>query len=969
MIEIASPRHRSLTAALHLLALHAVAVAAPLYDVLRRNREFFVAYHVTPFDLFLFVALVSVGVPLAGLLLVSIAGLAGWRWLQAAAVGLVALLLATLASQLAARAGLPLAAHVFVVGAAGIAGAVIYARSAIARTFLLYLSPAIVIVPLLLLVHPSMRLFVLPENPMEHRAAAGGSDTPIVLVVFDQLPLSSLMTAAGGIDAMHYPGFAQLASVSTWYRRATTVADLTGWALPPIVTGRFPRPGRLPVAEEHPENLFTFLGRSHRMEVIEPITGLCPSSICEARRESWLSKSAGMLLDSAVVYAYIITPSSMAGALPPLTENWRGFIAAERWQQRWINERDADRREAPNRFLASMERADPQPTVYFLHALLPHEPYMYLASGQRFTDRPRLYGLQANGRWVEDPWPVTQAYATELLQVEYVDRYIARLLQRLRDEGLYDRTLLIVTADHGTSFRPGLTFKGINQVTVRDTAPVPLFVKLPGQRAGAVSDRNVQTIDIMPLVADVLKTPLTWEAQGLSPLRESIAPAEFKTIFHSAATQRLHITPEDLHADGETIRRKIDLLGGEQVGFRTPTIAPRRDLVGRTIELDDVAEETGVRVVVEQSRQYLEVDPNGDLLPAVLHGQVMDEQRRPVSAVLAIAVDGRIETTTKTYDGVPGSHGVWSALIDPRRLRPGRNAIDVFIVRETGLTRAFSTSPPALASIDLLSDEAESAWEVQLAGLHPLEGDARHRFRWTSGAARIEMTLPGDERPRSVRVGLAPIARQSALRVRYNGCVIFDGTAPGGPWYKTLSLDACPESARSPGRARVEIDSPTFSVPGDPRTLGLPFETVRLSAEPWPLLPATTPPRARVRILEPENASRQPLSPGTPVRVEVANLGSVALPSAAEAQTRRPVRLVASWRASAGDEPLAQQAVDLPRILYPGERVQTWVRLDLPPALQQSRAAQADLSLELTQAGGPVALAAPGAPRLRVKLR
>jgi hypothetical protein len=967
--EIASPRTRGLTAALHLLALHAVAVAAPLYDVLRRNREFFVAYHVTPFDLLLFVALVSVGVPLAGLLLISLAGLAGWRWLRAVAVGLVALLLASLASQLAARAGLPLAAHVFAAGAAGVAGAVIYARSAVARTFLLYLSPAIVIVPLLLLGHPSMRLFVLPENPIEHRAAADGSDTPIVLVVFDQLPLSSLMAADGGIDATHYPGFAGLASASTWYRRATTVADLTGWALPPIVTGRFPRPGRLPVAEEHPENLFTFLGRSHRMEVIEPITALCPSSICETRRESRLSKSAGMLVDSAVVYAYIITPSSMTGALPPLTENWRGFIAAERWQQRWINERDADRRDAPNRFLASIEHTDPQPTLYFLHALLPHEPYMYLASGQRFTDRPRLYGLQANGRWVEDPWPVTQAYAAELLQVEYVDRYIARLLQRLREEGLYDRTLLIVTADHGTSFRPGLTFKGINQVTVRDTAPVPLFVKVPGQRAGAVSDRNVQTIDIMPLVADVLKTPLTWEAQGISPLREDVAPPEFKTVFYGAATQRLHITPEDLHAGGETVRRKIELLGGEQVGFRTPTIAPRRDLAGRTIEPDDVSDETALRVVIEQSREYLRIDPEGELIPAIVYGQVMDEDRRPVSAVLAVAVNGRIEATTRTYDTVPGSQGVWTALVDPRVFRKGSNALDVFIVRETGLTRAFSTSPPALASINLLSDEAESAWEVRLAGFHPLEGDARHRFRWTSGAARIEMTLPGDEHPRSVRVGLAPIARRSALRVSYNGCVIFDGAAPGGPWYKTLSLDACPESARSFDRARVEIDSPTFSVPGDPRTLGLPFETLRLSAEPWPLLPGTTPPRARVRIVEPEDASRQPLSPGTPVRVEVANLGSVALPSAAEAETERPVRLVASWRAAAGGEPLAEQAVDLPRILYPGERLQTWMRLDLPPAVQQSRAAQAELSLELTQAGGPVALAPPGPPRLRVKLR
>jgi hypothetical protein len=961
-------RRPGLTTALHVLALHAVAVAAPLYDVLRRNREFFVAYHVAPFDLVLFVGLVSLGLPLAFLALVWLAGVAGRRWARATAVALVALLAAAIASQIAARAKLPLAAHLVASVSAGAAGAVLYARSGLVRTFLLFLSPAIVIVPGLLLVHPSMRLFVSPDRPAEGRAGITTSDTPIVIVVFDQLPLSSLLTADGRIDAVHYPGFARLASEATWYRRATTVADLTGWALPPIVTGRYPRPGRLPVAEEHPDNLFSFLARSHRMEVIEPITALCDSSICDTGRESRLSKAAGMLLDSAVVYAYLVTPAAFAARLPPLTENWRGFIAAERWQQRWINERDADRRDAPNRFLASIERTDAQPTLYFLHALLPHEPYMYLASGQRFTDRPRLPGLRSNGRWIEDPWPVAQAYAAELIQVGYVDSYISRLVRRLRDEGLYDRTLLIVTADHGASFRPGLTFKGVNAVTIRDITPVPLFVKLPGQREGVVSDRNVQTIDIVPLVADAIGAPLTWEVQGLSPLDPNTPAPATKTVFHSAATQRIHITPDELDAGGEAVDRKIELLGGEDVPFRTPTIAPRRDLVGQTIESADAAEETELRVVIEQSRRYLEIDLKGELVPSQLYGQVTDHDRAPASAVLAIALNGRIEVTTRTFDTVPGYEGAWTALIDPRAFRPGRNAVDVFVVRDARLTRAFSTAPPALASINLISDEARSAWDAQVSGFHPFEGDRRHRFRWTSGPALIEMALPGDDRPRSLRVGLAPVARRSSLRVSYNECVVFEDSIPGGPWHKTMPLGQCPASARESRLARVKIESQTFSARGDTRTLGVPVEAVRLSAEPWPLpARATTEPRVRIRILEPA-AVEDGVPAGTPVLAEIANLGAAALASPVEAETDRPVRLVASWDADNGPLGAAQQPVDLPRVLYPGERVQIWVRLDPPPALQPSANAHADVTLELTQAGAPVTLV-PRAPRLRVRLR
>jgi hypothetical protein len=432
--------------------------------------------------------------------------------------------------------------------------------------------------------------------------------------------------------------------------------------------------------------------------------------------------------------------------------------------------------------------------------------------------------------------------------------------------------------------------------------------------------------------------------------------------------RQIQITPEDLHAGGEAVSRRVEMLGGAEVEFRTPRMAPERHLVGRTVETD-VIEETDLQVVVEQSRQYLNVTLRGETIPSMLWGRVMDDGRGPASAVLAIAVNGRIETTTKTYDTVPGHEGGWAALVDPRVFRQGRNAVDIFIVRETRLTRAFSTTPPALASINLISHEARSAWEAEVSGFHPLEGDARHRFRWSSGPARIEMTLPGDERPRSLRLGLAPIARRSPLRVVYNGCVAFDGTVPGGPWHATVALDRCAESARSSERARIEIESPTFVVPrGDPRTLGLPFETVRLSVEPWPLPDTTVAARARLRIVEPDVA-KTGLAAGTPVLVEIGNLGSSALASAAEAETPRPVRLVASWRLPADGKPPAQHAVDLPRVLYPGERTQLWLRLDPPPAIQQSRAMSADVSLELVQAGEVIVLAAPAAPHLNVKLR
>lgn len=960
---------------LHIFALHAVAVAAPLYGVLRRNREIFVAYRATPVDLLLLAAVVSLLLPLAAVLFARLAGFVSRPLQRAVVVVFIGLLAAAIASPLLARWALPAAAHVTAALLIGAGAAALYARYPVARSFLAFLSPAIIIVPAVLLLHPSMRPLLFPDDPADRVAGNVDGDTPIVLVVFDQLPLNSLLTVDGRIDAAHYPGFAALASESTWFRRATTVADLTGWALPPIVSGRYPRPGRLPIAEDHPDNLFTFLARSHRMEVFEPITALCPRPICDASHEPLVSRVSGMLLDSAVVYAYVIAPPSLASALPPLTENWRGFIAAQRWQQRWISERDADRRDAPNAFLAGIDRTDPQPTLYFLHALLPHEPYMYLPSGQRFTDQPRLIGLQSSGRWVNNLWPVTQAYATELLQVGFVDRFVSRLVQRLRDEGLYDRALLIVTADHGVSFRPGLTFKGINNTTIRDITPVPLLVKLPFQREGTVSDRNVQSIDVVPLVADVLQTQLTWKPQGISPLGREVPAPPVKTIFYAGATQRLHITPENLHAEGEAVRRRVDLLGGEEVVFRTPRMAPHRELVGRATDDLDTDEETSLRVVVEQPRQWLDVDLEGDVIPSLVSGRVTDERRQPASAVLAIAVNGRIEATTKTYDAVPGYEGFWSALVDPRMFRKGPNVVDVFIVRDGGaapaLTRAFSTALSALASINLISEEAQTPWEARLSGFHLLEGTPGRRFRWTTGAAAIVMPLPSDERPRSLRVGLAPIARSWPLRLTYNGCVVFNGKVPGGGYYTTVSLDGCPETARASGEARIEIDSPAFQGPrSDPRTLGLPIETLRLSSEVWPLLPEPSSSRGRMTVAEPrDTATNRSLATGTAVLLEITNRGERAWASTAEAPTERPVRIVSTWRRAADAEPLARDTIDLPRVLYTNDVAQVWLRLDPPPAVQQSGAAAVEVSFEIVEGDRPLDLVSPGAARVRVSIR
>ncbi len=53
---------------------------------------------------------------------------------------------------------------------------------------------------------------------------------------------------------------------------------------------------------------------------------------------------------------------------------------------------------------------------------------------------------------------------------------------------MWDDSLVVLVADHGTSFRAGQPRKAITRTTADDVAYVPLFVKAPGQ--GARRDRG-----------------------------------------------------------------------------------------------------------------------------------------------------------------------------------------------------------------------------------------------------------------------------------------------------------------------------------------------------------------------------------------------------------------------------------------------------------------------------------------------
>ena len=282
-----------------------------------------------------------------------------------------------------------------------------------------------------------------------------------------------------------------------------------------------------------------------------------------------------------------------------------------------------------------------------------------------------MVGLRG-GKWNEDRWAGALNYHRYLLQVGYVDTLLGRLVARLREVGRYDDALLVVAADHGGSLQPGHSFRQPTDSSFADVAAVPLFIKRPAQRRGAMVDANVEVIDIVPTVAAELGIELPWPADGTNVLDPAHAPRPSKVMFYEGARRKLE-QPGDLRtALLESASRKYEWFeAGDLLGLATPE---RRydDLLGRAAGPMLAGQPAAFEVVVDALPLMQDVDPEADFVPAHITGAVVGLPDGAPPPVLAITLNGRVAAVTRPYAfPVVGRHGAWETVIDsaPARSR------------------------------------------------------------------------------------------------------------------------------------------------------------------------------------------------------------------------------------------------------------------------------------------------------------
>ena len=666
----------------HLAALWGFGVSQPVFSMLKGNPEFLVVRGSSRGDVVVFALLLAFAPPILVVLAEAVIGLF-WallsRALHVAAVwcfGYLALLQLVRISEPERAVALLLP----VLPAAALA--VAYMRWNAFRS-VLSISLALPLLGVLSFV-VSVPLAVKDRAPVD---VAVRTATPVVLVVFDEFPVSSLMRADGSLDAVRYPNFASLAGDGVWYPRATTVHEFTTQAVPAVFTGKSPVSGQLPTLTDHPDNLFTLLGERYALEVVEPVTRLCPTRYCpEARvHVPWADRQRGLVYDTAIAYLYRVLPQDMREELPPIGDRWGGFGESAGTRERLLGaldlhdvnlaleREDHQPRTDFQRFLRGIRRGEPRRTLHVAHLNLPHPPFRLLPSGREYGGAASIDGIldDAFNDWTSEPELVQQALQRHLLQVAYTDRVLGVLVRRLEEEGIYDRALVIVTADHGGSFVAGGSRRYVTAENVADIAGVPLFVKYPGRRDGRIDRRDARTTDVVPTVADVVGIDVPWPIDGRSLRREAVE--------RGVSVGRRDGAPQIASAESvaagvlATARRNARMFGeGADSLFR---IGPNRSLLGRRVDDIETGEANGVAARLDAESLFADVRFASGFVPARIAGEI--EARAPTpGAVIAIAVNGRIAATTRSFR--QDRQVRFAALVPESVLREGPNEVEVF---------------------------------------------------------------------------------------------------------------------------------------------------------------------------------------------------------------------------------------------------------------------------------------------------
>jgi arylsulfatase A-like enzyme len=209
------------------------------------------------------------------------------------------------------------------------------------------------------------------------------------------------------------------------------------------------------------------------------------------------------------------------------------------------------------RYLESRDAA--RPFFLWVHLIDPHGPYtapeepdryvgdaharpgrrqLALGAGNAgFNEIPKYQILNGN----RDPDYYIARYDAE---IRYADEALGEFFGTLRQLGLYDETVIAITADHGETLDEPTHRRYFSHglIAYEEVSRVPLIVHEPPVRrrlAAVDTSRPAMSVDLAPTLLDVLGVEIPAEFEGRSMLREPRPPDALVFSLGSYGTPRV----------------------------------------------------------------------------------------------------------------------------------------------------------------------------------------------------------------------------------------------------------------------------------------------------------------------------------------------------------------------------------------------------------------------------------------------
>ena len=680
---------------LDILALWSLSVAQPLFGLISRNGTFLVAHDCGPSETLLFVLVLGLVLPACLVLVESVFRLINrhaYKILHYFFSFCLVVLLALF--PLKKVTSFPDIAILSVAAGIGLVFLFAHTRFPLFRKMLRVCSVSVLLFPLVFILTGQPRELIFSKEVSHQFHVDPTGKPPIVMVLLDEIAGVYLQDEEGRIDTQRYPNFSALASDSYWFPNALSVSDNTFQGVPAILTGQYYTKagdrGRLPALVDYPHNLLTWLNGAYELNIVETSTKLSPEKNRDTGNlfQEQLPLLSALFVDTGVVYLNMVAPPGVGSRLPDITHNWEGFLKGAKQRPKRVDAEsifgsewvdfflsNQDSRDKLFRDFISSIRLSERPVLNFLDIGLPHTPMEYYPSGKMYSGAD--LGLLED-RWPEDDWYVKGHFQRYMLQLGFVDTLIGELIKGLKESGLYDKCLIVVTADHGVSYRAGDKRRTCRNTNFADLMSIPLFLKLPNQKKGIVDTRYVQYIDVVPSVADALGVEMPWNADGVSLFSPQYQErSRFRLASHKEPREWV-FEKEDVERQIKDLRRRMLSIFGS--GSSKPNglfaIGPHEELLGKIPDTDIPARNGPLNISINEQPFFYDLDLALDVLPLYISGRVeaagVGEE---LPKTLAVSLNNRVWATTK-----PFANGDFTAMLPEEALIQGRNSVEVLAV-------------------------------------------------------------------------------------------------------------------------------------------------------------------------------------------------------------------------------------------------------------------------------------------------